>query len=118
MPTTKRRPAAVRLPSFATFAAWPLTKRTTLFARWLKAQPRRRTYDWLDTYDCPLGQFATALHGVSAEGAVNDIVSEPSYGGSLLWVFSDAKALADALSNNTTFGAASDAFSAALKANR
>lgn len=116
---SKRPAAKLRLPSFATFAAWPLAKRTALFARWLKAQPRRRRYDWDDTIDCPLGQFATALHRAPAQGAVNDIMDLPieRYGHSdLMEVFPMDDGLPHTLQHNVTFGAASDAFHAALKA--
>ncbi len=106
---------SINLPSAARFAALPLSDRTKLFARWLKAQPRRKRYDWCDTTDCPLGRFAQALSRDKrkrASGGATNVTLLPDF--VAVDTMPDKRKCINALSDNTTFGAASDAFQAAL----
>ncbi len=107
----------IRLPSAARFAALPLSDRTALFARWLKAQPRRKRYDWYETTECPLGRFAQALSRDKrkrASGGATNVTLQP--GNIAIDTMPDRAECINALSDNTTFGAASDAFQEALNA--
>lgn len=110
-----------RLPTATAFAALPLAEHTALFARWLARQSG--SYDWGDTRDCPLGRFGTELYRAPATGCVNRVWSPASEEGDVTWieVFGDTNEddpFINALSENRTFGAASRAFNAALRAQR
>ncbi len=108
---------SIRLPSAARFAALPLSEKTALFARWLKAQPRDEVYTYIDADRCVLGCFAKVLFGPKAVGEPfgmhNDIHLRGLSCHTRIEVFSSS--LEDTLLGHPrTFGAASDRFHAAL----
>lgn len=124
--TSKPKPTrckpAFRLPTVAAFAKLPLSKRTNLFARWLARQPKTKTYDYHDVETCVVTQFGNALYrtrGGEAGGWSYWPPGEWDEGVVMFdgdnWGTPRQNALAAALRDHTTFGAASRAFQAALK---
>ncbi len=130
MTTSSRRPTArtkrstLRLPTADAFAALPLFKRTAIFARWLKAQPPKRTYVYFEGSKCPLGRFAQAVYR-SKDGTGDNAAIKLE--GHRIEVMEGFTPLSETLFYPTpekgrsgfavrTFGAASRAFQAALKA--
>ncbi len=116
-------PKSIRLPSAARFAALPLSDRTAVFARWLKAQPRRKRYDYFDHSNCVLGTFGKAIfRSDSAVGGAEAILpafngNDMSYlGPGAIQVVEAHSRQSAVLHHSETFGAASDAFQEALNA--
>lgn len=111
----------LRLPTAATFAKWPLIKRTRLFARWLAAQPKRKTYVYVNGHNCVLGQFAQAIFrsGPDPTGMFNDIYPDSPYATGAeearIVVFEGVQLDRALQVQSRTFGAASRAFNVAFK---
>lgn len=111
-------PTIVPLPTADDFAALPLADRTRVFADWLRAQPREITYHWYSVTECALGRFSQAIfRDDRAEGGASLIAKANDE--AITLVFSQrtemSRGMTNALRLNTTFGAASDAFDAAMK---
>lgn len=124
-PRAAKAKRAMRLPTAKAFAALPLMGRTLVFARWLKAQPPRKTYVYFDRNHCPLGTFARAIFRSKVGHGCNDSIRSGS--ASSIQVIPGFSPLSEALfyrladgtargSSTRTFGAASRAFQAALRA--
>lgn len=133
-------PTIVPLLTATDFAALPLADRTRVFADWLRAQPREATYNYNDHYGCALSQFAQALYRSSAALGFSNTISTPRFESAItvfksqdelgFWTSTPiSRALAygsmDApskdgdecfsVAESISFGAASDAFDAAMK---
>lgn len=107
-------PPSIVLPTAAAFAALPTIERTTVFAQWLKTQPREQPYCFMNTRECPLARFGQALFSSEWATAGGWYITERTATGTWIRRINVVGDMSGFLAYAATYGEAADAFEAAL----